>query len=297
MVGPSEKQIGVWFLKGEHEYSERQACRLVSLSRSVHRYKRIRKPDEAWLVERIRILADRHKRYGYPRIHTLIKREVSVINIKRVHRIWKEEYLQVPHRRSKKRKHGPPGEVVNKALYENHVWSWDFVFDRTEKGGQLKFLTIIDEFTRENLALPVASRMGSQKVIQTLDYLFLTRGKPKFIRSDNGPEFVAYAVQDWLRDNGCEVMYIKPGSPWENAYIESFNGKFRDECLNMHLFRNVQDAETIVDYWRDEYNNYRPHSSLGYLTPAEYAARASGVLRATPFVPLKQLEEEEILSS
>ena len=296
MVGPSEKRIGVWFLKGEHEYSERQACQLVSLSRSVHRYKRIRKPDETWLVERIRTLADRHKRYGYPRIHTLIKREVSVINIKRVHRIWKEEYLQVPHRRSKKRKLGP-GEVVNKALYENHVWSWDFVFDRTERGSQLKFLTIIDEFTRENLALPVASRMGSQKVIQTLDYLFLTRGKPKFIRSDNGPEFVAYAVQDWLRDNGCEVMYIKPGSPWENAYIESFNGKLRDECLNMHLFGNVREAEMIADYWRDEYNNYRPHSSLGYLTPAEFAAGASGVLRATPFVPLKQLEEEEILSS
>jgi transposase InsO family protein len=297
MVGPSEKRIGVWFLKGEHEYSERQACHMVSIPRSVHRYQRIKKPDEDWLRERIRELANQNKRYGCPRIHTLINREASVVNIKRIHRIWKEEGLQLPRKRPKKRNYGPPGEVVNRALYENHVWSWDFVFDRTERGGQLKFLTIIDEFTRESLALPVSSRIGSQKVMQMLDYLFLTRGKPKFIRSDNGPEFVAYRVQDWLRDNQCDVMYIKPGSPWENAYIESFNGKFRDECLNMHIFRNVPDAERIVDYWRDEYNNYRPHSSLGNLTPVEFAARASGVLRATPFVPLKQLKEVEILSS
>ncbi len=297
MVGPSAKRVAVWFLKGEHEYSERQACRLVSLPRSVHRYQRIKKPDEDWLRERIRELANKNKRYGYPRIHTLINREAPVVNIKRVHRIWKEEGLQLPRKRPKKRNYGPPGEVVNKALYRNHVWSWDFVFDRTERGGQLKVLTIIDEFTRESLALEVASRIGSQRVIQTLDYLFLTRGKPKYIRSDNGPEFIAYAVQDWLRDNGCDVMYIKPGSPWENPYIESFNGKFRDECLNMHIFRNVKEAQIIVDNWRDEYNHYRPHSSLGNLTPVEYAARASGVLRATPFVPLKQLKEVEILSS
>jgi len=168
---------------------------------------------------------------------------------------------------------GAAGEIVNKAEYPNHVWGYDFVEDRTERGGKLRILAIIDEYTRECLAIRVAPSIPALAVVGILEWLFLTRGVPKFLRSDNGPEFVARAVCRWLETSGCQTLFITPGSPWENGYIESFNDKLRDECLNREVFRNGREAQAIVENWRQEYNNYRPHSSLGYLTPAEFARR------------------------
>jgi len=165
------------------------------------------------------------------------------------------------------------GEIVNKAGYPNHVWSYDFVEDRTERGGKLRILAIIDEYTRECLAIRVAPSIPASAVIETLEWLFLMRGVPKYIRSDNGPEFVSRAVCQWLETSGCQTLFITPGSPWENGYIESFFDKLRDECLNREVFRNGREAQVIVENWRQEYNNYRPHSSLDYLTPAEFARR------------------------
>jgi len=168
---------------------------------------------------------------------------------------------------------GPTGRIINKAEYPDHVWSYDFIEDRTERGGKLRILVIIDEYTRECLATRVEPSIPAPVVIEVLEWLFLTRGVPKYLRSDNGPEFISKAVRQWLKESGCQTLFIKPGSPWENGYIESFNDKLRDECLNREVFRNGGEAQAIVKNWRQEYNNYRPHSSLGYLTPAEFAWR------------------------
>jgi len=253
--------------------SQRRACVAVGLSRSLLRYIARRRRDEAKLIKKIHKLAICHSRYGYRRITVLLRREGWQVNRKRVHRIWKSEGLGLPQRRPKRRRTGSVGEIINKAEYPNHVWSYDFVEDRTERGGKLRILAIIDEYTRECLAIRVASSIPASAVAGVLEWLFLTRGVPKFLRSDNGPEFVAKAVYQWLKESGCSSLFIKPGSPWENGYIESFNDKLRDECLNREIFRNGREAQTIVEAWRGEYNNYRPHSSLGYLTPAEFARR------------------------
>ncbi|HAF71290.1 TPA: IS3 family transposase [Candidatus Acetothermia bacterium] len=273
MVSPSAKRCGVKYLAEERGYSQRRGCSLVKLSRSSFGYLPRPREGEARLTERIRELAWEHPAYGYRRITALLLREGSRINVKRVHRIWKREGLQVPRRKPKKRKVGPKGEVSLKAKKPNQVWTYDFLEDRTEGGKKLRMLTVLDEYSRESLNITVDTSIPADKVIMVLDWLFLTRGVPEYIRSDNGPEFVAKAVQRWLRDRGCGTIYITPGSPWENPYIESFHDKLREECLNRYLFASVQEAQEVVEAWRQEYNRYRPHSSLGYLTPVEYASR------------------------
>ena len=160
---------------------------------------------------------------------------------------------------------------MNKAEYPNHVWSYDFVEDRTEGGGKLRILVMFDEYTQECLAIKVKPSIPASVVIEVLRWLLLTRGVPKYLRSDNEPEFVSKAVDQCLKEAGSSTLFIEPGSPWENGYIESFNDKLRDECLNREIFRNGKEAQTIVEVFRQEYNNYRPHSSLVYLTPAEFA--------------------------
>jgi putative transposase len=273
MVSPLARRLAVRYLAKQGRCSQRRACAVVRIPRSLVRYIARRRKDEAKLVRKIHKLAIRHSRYGYRRITVLLRREGWRINKKRVHRIWKSEGLGLPRRRPKRRKMGSTGGIVNKAEYPNHVWSYDFVEDRTERGGKLRILVIIDEYTRECLAIRVKPSIPASAVIEVLEWLFLTRGVPKYIRSDNGPEFVSRAVCQWLENSGCQTLFIKPGSPWENGYIESFNDKLRDECLNREIFRNGKEAQAIVEAFRQEYNNYRPHSSLGYLTPAEFARR------------------------
>ena len=273
MVSPLARRSVVKYLVKQRRSSQRRACVVVGLSRSLVRYIARQRRDEAELIKKIHKLAIRHSRYGYRRITVLLGREGCKINRKRVHRIWKAEGLSLPLRRPRRRRMGPAGEIVNKAEYPNHVWSYDFVEDRTERGGKLRILTIIDEYTRECLAIRVAPSIPASAVVKVLEWLFLTRGVPKHIRSDNGPEFVSRAVCQWLEKSGCQTLFITPGSPWENGYIESFIDKLRDECLNREIFRNGREAQAIVENWRQEYNNYRPHSSLGYLTPVEFAKR------------------------
>ena len=276
MVSPLARRSAVKYLTKQSRCSQRRVCIMVGISRSLVRYIARQRKDEAELIKRIHKLAVHHSRYGYRRITVLLRREGFRVNKKRVHRIWKSEGLGLPRRRPRRHRVGPIGGIVNKAEYPNHIWSYDFLEDRTERGGKLRILVVIDEYTRECLAIRVEPSIPATVAIEVLEWLFLTRGVPKYIRSDNGPEFVSKAVCQWLKESGCSSLFIKPGSPWENGYIESFNDKLRDECLNREIFQNGKEAQTIVEAFRQEYNNYRPHSSLGYLTPAEFARRYYG---------------------
>lgn len=252
--------------------SERHGCELAAVSRTCVRYLPRLKPDELSLREEIRVLAHRHKRYGSPRIQALLARGGRHINHKRVERIWKHEGLSLRWRKARKRVHVAGGSVLQKAEHRNQVWSYDFMEDRTTSGNRLKLLNIVDEYTREGLRVRVDRSIDSIKVIDILRSLFSERGAPSYLRSDNGPEFIAQKVKEWLSKKGCKTLYIEPGSPWENPFIESFNGKVRDEFLNMNLFRSVFEAQALADMWLREYNEFRPHSSLGYRTPREFAA-------------------------
>lgn len=269
-------------LQKDFEMSVRKSCNAVGISRSTLRYGYKKKPDEDFLVARIRELANENRRYGYRRIKILLEREGLFVNKKRVHRIWKHEGLPLKRKRPKRRAQRGKGEVIRKAEYPNHVWSYDIVIDSTQKGHMIKMLTVLDEYTRESLLIRVEPRLDSIDAVRTLSMLFSNRGVPAYIRSDNGPEFIANHLQKWLAEAGCGTIYIEPGSPWENPYIESFNGRLRDECLNMNIFENVKQAREIISQWREDYNEIRPHSSLNYLTPGEFASRSGIPLRATP---------------
>lgn len=281
MVGVRAKRTAVHFLKDKHHRSERHSCRAVEISRTSFHYRPKPRPDEKRLREEIIKLASENRRYGCRRITALIRRKWQV-NPKRVHRIWKDEGLGLRRKRPSRRAYGPKGEVSQKAERPNHVWSYDFIEDRTSRQDRIRVLSVIDEFTREALAMLVARHIGSVDVLDTLEMLFERRGAPEHIRSDNGPEFLAKDVGQWLAKRGCQTIYIKPGSPWQNAYIESFNGKFRDECLNMNIFLNGKEAIEIIENWRVEYNEYRPHSALNDIPPAEFHRRYVSSLRATP---------------
>ena len=272
-MSPQAKRNAVKHLVAERSYSERGACQLVGISRSSARYQPKEQPEDAAFRSTVRDLANGHPGYGYRRITAILRREGSDVNHKRVQRVWKSEGLQLPRRKPRKRHWGPKGEVIHKAQYRNHVWSYDFLEEHTVKGNRLRILAVIDEFTRECLALLVDRSITSDKVVDLLDWLFLVYGIPQHLRSDNGPELVAHRVQEWLAEQGCQTIYISPGSPWENAYIESFNGKFRKECLDRYLFYTLEETRCIIEDWREEYNNYRPHSALGYLTPAAFTAQ------------------------
>jgi len=226
------------------------------------------------LLLRIRELAREHPRYGYRRITALLRREGWPVNRKRVHRLWRREGLKVPQVQRKRRRlgHGENSCTRRRSERPDHVWSYDFLYDQTADGRQLKLLPIVDEFTRECLTIEVERGMDAEDVVSTLEYLFEIRGEPEHIRSDNGSEFIAEAVRSWLSRRGSKTLYIEPGSPWENAYSETFNSRFRDELLDREMFETLKEAKVIIEDHRLEYNHRRPHSSLGYRTPAEFAA-------------------------
>lgn len=297
MVSPPQKREGVKALVEDGRASERRACELAGIKRSSFRYVARIRHGEQELRARIRELANENRSYGCGQITFLLWREGVVVNRKRVHRLWKAEGLQQPRRSPRKRHKGPKGEVLMKAERQNHVWTYDLMEDRTERGRKLRILTVLDEYTRESLAIRVESRMPSSRVISVLEWLVMTRGAPEHIRSDNGPEFIAKAVKTWLARRGCETIYITPGSPWENPFIESFNGKLRTECLNRHAFADGEEAQEIIETWRQQYNGYRPHSSLGGMPPSEYAALVASSPRPTACAPLPPDQNRRILSS
>ena len=273
-MSPARKRKAAEHVKKQMDVSERRACKVTGQPRMTQRYK-IKQPDkDKALTEAIRWLAKKHPCYGYRFITAKLRQEGWQVNKKRVQRIWRKEGLQVPYRRKFKKAKGSSENscAVKKAKYPNHVWTYDFMGDQTEDGRKLKLLTVLDEFTRESPAIEVGRSIRAKDVIAVLEYLFVVRGAPKFIRSDNGPEFIADKIKKWLKKNHVETLYVEPGSPWENGYIESFNGKLRDDILDRELFYSVKEAKVIVEDWRLEYNNHRPHSGLGYMTPAAFAA-------------------------
>ncbi len=251
-----------------HGLSQRRACVLLQLQRSTLSYQG-RPERDAVLAAQIHELARRYPRYGYRRVWALLRRRGQQANKKRVHRLWKHATLQVCKGRRKRR----PARVAStpvQATHPRHVWTYDFLHDHCLNGTPLKVLTVMDEFTREGLAMEVASSLPSPRVLAVLERLVALHGAPQFIRSDNGPEFIALAVRGWLAQRRMRTLYIEPGCPWQNAYGESFNGTVRDECLNMHVFYSVAEARVALGAYRQQYNEERPHSSLGYRTPVEF---------------------------
>jgi putative transposase len=261
------------------------------------RYKTKQPDKDKLLTAAILRLAKKHKRYGYRMITAKLRQEGWHVNHKRVQRIWQKEALQVPQRCKWKKSQGSSENScsVKKAEYINHVWTYDFVSDQTQDGRSLKFLTVLDEFTRESLTIEVARSIKSKDVMAVLEYLFIVRGVPGYLRSDNGPEFIAGAIKKWLATESVGTLYIERGQPWENGYIESFNGRFRDEILNRESFYSVKEAKFIVEDWRLDYNNHRPHSGLGYRTPAEFAA--SCIASASPTAQPQQYKMDKVDNS
>ena len=265
--------------------SERRACKALGVLRSVQRYHKRRPNDEAQLRKDITRLALKYGRYGYKRITALLRTEGWRVNHKRVERIWREEGLKVPQRQKKRgRLYLNDGSVIRlRPCWKNHVWSYDFVAERLSNGKKIRMLTVVDEYTRKCLAIRVGYGLKSDDVLDVISDLFITEGLPDFIRSDNGSEFTAKPLKDWLHKLGIKTAYIEPGSPWENGYNESFNGRLRDELLNGEVFYTLKEAQVLVEQWRNHYNHVRPHSSLGYRPPAPPAH----IRPALPFATLQ----------
>jgi len=258
---------------GVLDVSERKACRVLGQHRSTQRYDKRVADDEIALTERVIKLASQYGRYGYRRVTALLRNEGWIVNHKRVERIWRQEGLKVPQKQPKRsRLWLNDGSVVRlRPLFPKHVWSYDFMHARTHNGTPFRILNVIDEFTRECLAVKVARRLTHQDVLEVLANLFVHRGVPVHIRSDNGSEFTAKRMRSWLSRLKIKPLYIEPGSPWENGFIESFNGKMRDELLNGEIFYSLKEAQVLIEMWRKEYNTVRPHSALGYKPPAPAA--------------------------
>lgn len=280
MVGaPSRRDLVRHMI--EQGLSERRALRVIGMSPSAYRYQPAADRNAA-LRERIIVLAQRHRRYGSGMIYLKLRQAGEVVNHKRVDRLYAEAGLQV---RRRKRKKIPMADrhPLQRPQTANQLWSMDFVFDRTAEGRSIKSLTIVDDATHESVAIVPERAIGGQHLVRILDQLARTRGLPKAIRTDNGKEFCSRAMLTWAHAHGVQLFLIEPGKPNQNAYIESFNGRFRDECLNEHWFTSLQHARVVIDGWRREYNEERPKKSLGGLTPAAYAKtliQKSGTLLA-----------------
>ena len=250
--------------------SERRACAVLGQHRSIQRYKKLLRSNEAILIIDIVRLASQYGRYGYRRITALLKAEGCQVNHKRVERIWRQEGLKVPSKQPKRsRLYLNDGSCIRlRPCWENHVWSYDFVSDRLYNGKTFRMLTVIDEYTRRCLAIRVGYQLKAEQVLETLAELFMYEGTPDYLRSDNGSEFRSKEVQEWLTLVGVKTAYITPGSPWENGYNERFNGSLRDELLNGEIFYTLIEAKTLIENWRCHYNEVRPHSSLNCKPPS-----------------------------
>lgn len=268
------------FLKGKYSVSERKACDVISIHRSTYRHQGTRQAVDPVVVEVVR-LSRRFPYWGYRKIYDLIDRVRFPVGRERVRLIRRREGLQVQQKRQKKRVLGQSTQWVHRATHPNHVWSFDFVHDQTNDGRRLRFLTIVDEFTKEDLSVECARSLTSQDVIRVLGRLIEQRGAPECLRSDNGPEFIAEALKSWLEDRSIGTHYIDPGSPWQNAFVESFNSIFRTTCLDRWAFETVQEARAVTEQWRHEYNTIRPHGSLGGRSPAQFIEDWANDRRAT----------------
>ncbi|HTG22473.1 MAG TPA: IS3 family transposase [Reyranella sp.] len=290
ILSPSRKRACVVHVRTRIAVSERRTCRVIGQPRTTQRRRPRARDDEAALTAAIERLATRYGRYGYRRIRRMLVDEGWRVNVKRVWRIWRREGLKVPKKQPKRgRLWLNDGSCVRlRPERANHVWSYDFVQDRTQDGRAFRMLCIIDEFTRRCLAIVVARRLRSDDVLHCLADLFVEHGPPEHIRSDNGPEFAAKAVRQWLGRLGVKTLFIEPGSPWENGYCESFNSKLRDELLNGEIFTSLREAEVLIESWRRHYNAVRPHSSLGYRPPAPEAILPPA--RGLPYAALRSAD-------
>jgi len=292
MVGARVRRQQVAYAQGRG-LSSRRACALLSVARSTLGYQSRLAVRDAPATAAMRELAGQYPRYGYRRIRIFLTRAGHVMSADRAHRLWRQAALQVPRRRPRRRvAAGRPRPVP--ATGANHVWAYDFVFDTCANAQQLKCLTVIDEWTRECLAIDVAGGIRSGRVIEVLGQLVSVHGAPRYLRSDNGSEFVACAILRWLHEAGIETALIDPGKPWQNGADESFNGKLRDEYLTLQWFRNRLDAKVGIEEWRRHYNAVRPHSSLGYLTPLEFKTTGAANLGEgrSPAMPVRADQEE-----
>lgn len=271
MVSPQARREAVALLKADWQLSERRACGLVDISTSVLRYQP-RAQGNGPLQERIGALAAQRRRFGYRRIHVLLKREGWAINVKRVYRLYRQAGLSV---RKRSRKRIGLTERLPLLLPEqpNYAWSMDFVHDGLADGRRIRCLNIVDDFTKESIAIEVDTSISGVRVARVLDRIAEIRPLPKMIRVDHGPEFTSLALDAWAHAKGVRLAFTQPSKPTQNAYIESFNGRFRDECLNDQWFSTLYEARVLIEAWRQDYNSHRPHSSLGYVPPAEFAAQ------------------------
>ena len=271
MVSPAQKKQAVEYVVDQGLCSVRRACGYLGLHRSTYRY-RLKQPlpQQVQLHQRIVALSWQYPRYGYRRIRALLAREGWSVSCKQVQRIRREEGLKVRPKPKRIPRLGVSTGLPIEATHRNHVWTWDFIFDRTDKGSTLKMQTMLDEYTRQCLAIRVERQIKSGQVLATLWQAMMAYGLPEHIRSDNGTEFIAGKIQRWLHENQIKTLYIEPGSPWQNGYIESFHSRFRDECLNREWLLNLREARVVIEDWRQHYNTERPHSRLGYLSPEDY---------------------------
>ena len=271
MVSPAQKKQAVAYVVDQRLCSERRACRYLGVHRSTYRYPvKSPLPQQVQLHQRIVSLSWQYPRYGYRRIRAVLEREGWSVSRKQVKRIRRKEGLKVHPKPQRIPRQGVSTGLPTQATHRNHVWTWDFIFDRTDKGSTLKMLTMLDEYTRQCLAIRVERQIRSGQVLATLWQAMMQYGIPEHIRSDNGTEFIAGKIQRWLRVNQINTLYIEPGSPWQNGYIESFHSRFRDECLNREWLLNLREARVVIEDWRQHYNTERPHSRLGYLSPENY---------------------------
>lgn len=268
MVSPQRRREQCAYAHGRG-IAKRRACGLIGMARSTLSYELRQPVKDAPVVAAMKRLSSQYPRYGYRRIRIFLRREGMAMSASRAERLWRKAGLQLPRRRPRRRiAASRPRPLPPRAA--NHVWAYDFGFDACANGQQFKCLTVVDEFTHECLAIDVAGSIRSRRVIDVLARLISVHGAPAFLRSDSGPEFVSQAILKWLTENRIDTALIDPGKPWQNGTNESFNGKFRDECLSLEWFRSRREASIIIETWRQHYNAVRPHQSLNYLTPAEF---------------------------